>query len=108
MQALPWLAHLGSSRRLRRLPCAHSTWPGTKEPRQLARTPRRGHRENRPDRGLPLMDEAALRKAAYAMPLNNPSYPPGPYRFVDREYMIITYQTDIDALKRVVTEPLEL
>ena len=40
------------------------------------------------------MDEASLRKAAYAMPLSNPSYPPGPYRFIDREYMIITYRTD--------------
>jgi uncharacterized membrane protein YagU involved in acid resistance len=48
------------------------------------------------------MDEAIVREAAYAMPLNNPSYPPGPYRFVDREYMIIAYRTDIDALKRVV------
>ena len=42
------------------------------------------------------------------MPLANPSYPPGPYRFVDREYMIIIYRTDIDALKRVVPEPLEV
>src|SRR6516162_9558733 len=54
------------------------------------------------------MDEGAVRKAAFAMPLNNPSYPPGPYRFLDREYMIIAYQTDIDALKRVVPEPLEV
>ena len=54
------------------------------------------------------MDEGAVRKAAFAMPLSNPSYPPGPYRFLDREYMIIAYQTDIDALKRVVPEPLEV
>jgi acetoacetate decarboxylase len=54
------------------------------------------------------MDEGAVRKAAYAMPLTNPSYPPGPYQFIDREYMIITYRTDIDALKRVVPEPLEV
>jgi acetoacetate decarboxylase len=54
------------------------------------------------------MDEGAVRKAAYAMPLINPSYPPGPYRFINREYMIITYRTDIDALKRVVPEPLEV
>src|SRR6516164_8850092 len=54
------------------------------------------------------MDEGAVRKAAFAMPLNNPSYTPGPYRFLDREYMIIAYQTDIDALKRVVPEPLEV
>ena len=42
------------------------------------------------------------------MPLNNPSYPPGPYRFTDREYMIIAYRTDIDALQRVVPKPLEV
>ena len=54
------------------------------------------------------MDEAMLRRAAYAMPLNNPSYPPGPYRFIDREYMIITYRTDGDALQRLVPKPLEV
>ena len=54
------------------------------------------------------MDEPMLRKAAYAMPLNNPSYPPGPYRFIDREYMIITYRTDIDALQRLIPKPLEV
>ena len=54
------------------------------------------------------MDEAMLRKAAYAMPLNSPSYPPGPYRFIDREYMIITYRTDPDALRRVIPRPLEV
>ena len=47
------------------------------------------------------MDEAMLRKAAYAMPLNNPSYPPGPYRFIDREHMIISYRTDF------VIKPIE-
>ncbi|NDC75872.1 acetoacetate decarboxylase, partial [bacterium] len=26
-----------------------------------------------------------VRERAFAMPLENPSYPPGPYRFVDRE-----------------------
>ena len=54
------------------------------------------------------MDDVAVLKAAYAMPLSNPSYPPGPYRFTGREYMIITYRTDLDALKRVVPEPLEV
>src|SRR5215470_8451965 len=54
------------------------------------------------------MDDVTVLKAAYAMPLSNPSYPPGPYRFTDREYMIITYRTDLDALKRVVPEPLEV
>jgi acetoacetate decarboxylase len=43
---------------------------------------------------------------AFAMPLTNPAYPPGPYRFVDREYMIITYRTDPERLRAVVPEPL--
>jgi acetoacetate decarboxylase len=49
-----------------------------------------------------------VRKAAFAMPLLSPSYPAGPYRFVDREYMIITYRTDREALLRVVPAPLEI
>ena len=43
---------------------------------------------------------------AFAMPLTSPSYPRGPYRFVDREYMIISYLTDPDTLRAVVPEPL--
>ena len=54
------------------------------------------------------MKADAVRATAFAMPLTNPSYPPGPYRFVDREYLIITYRTDPDALRRVVPEPLEI
>jgi acetoacetate decarboxylase len=42
------------------------------------------------------------------MPAENPSFPPGPYRFVNREYLIITYRTDRAALERVVPEPLEI
>jgi len=49
-----------------------------------------------------------VRRTARAMPLTNPSYPPPPYRFYDREYIIITYRTDPEALRRVVPEPLEL
>jgi acetoacetate decarboxylase len=45
---------------------------------------------------------------AYSMPLHSPSYPPGPYRFIDREYLIITYRTDPAALERVVPKPLEI
>ncbi|MFX0546001.1 acetoacetate decarboxylase [Roseovarius sp. S1116L3] len=45
---------------------------------------------------------------AFSMPLTNPSYPRGPYRFVDREFMTITYRTDMDALRAVVPEPLEV
>lgn len=42
------------------------------------------------------------------MPLTNPSYPRGPYRFVDREYLVITYRTDPEALRAVVPEPLQI
>jgi acetoacetate decarboxylase len=47
-------------------------------------------------------------RQAYAMPWTNPSYPPGPYRFFDREYLIVTYRTDPAALRAVVPEPLEV
>ncbi|RFB78006.1 acetoacetate decarboxylase [Methylovirgula sp. 4M-Z18] len=49
-----------------------------------------------------------VKKSAFAMPLTSPAYPVGPYRFYDREYMIITYRTDMDALRAVVPEPLEI
>jgi acetoacetate decarboxylase len=42
------------------------------------------------------------------MPLTNPAYSPGPYRFVNREYLIITYRTDPAKLRDVVPEPLEV
>ena len=38
------------------------------------------------------------------MPVTSPSFPPGPYRFINREYLIITYRTDPEALERVVPE----
>jgi acetoacetate decarboxylase len=47
-----------------------------------------------------------VRRCAFAMPLTSPAFPPGPYRFVDREYLIITYRTDPAALEAVVPEPL--
>lgn len=47
-----------------------------------------------------------VRKNAFAMPLTSPAFPPGPYRFRDREYLIITYRTDPDRLRAVVPEPL--
>ena len=52
------------------------------------------------------MKSDEVKRRAFAMPLANPSYPPGPYRFVDREFLIITYKTDLDALRAVVPEPL--
>jgi acetoacetate decarboxylase len=53
------------------------------------------------------MTPAEVRRGAYSMPLTSPSFPLGPYRFVDREYLIISYRTDPDALRRVVPAPLE-
>jgi acetoacetate decarboxylase len=42
-----------------------------------------------------------------SMPLAGPSYPKGPYRFVDREYMVISYETDPDIIRAQLPEPLE-
>jgi len=41
-----------------------------------------------------------------SMPAASPSYPLGPYRFVDREYFIISYESDPDAVRAAVPEPL--
>lgn len=49
-----------------------------------------------------------VKDQAFAMPATNPSYPRGPYQFFDREFLIITYRTDPDALRAVVPEPLEV
>ena len=54
------------------------------------------------------MKEAEVKARAFAMPLTNPAYPPGPYRFIDREFLVITYRTDPDKLRAVVPEPLEV
>jgi acetoacetate decarboxylase len=53
------------------------------------------------------MRKTEVRERAFAMPLTNPAYPPGPYRFIDREYLIITYRTDPAKLRAIVPEPLE-
>jgi acetoacetate decarboxylase len=54
------------------------------------------------------MTEEDIRERAFAMPFTNAAYPPGPYRFVDREYLIITYRTDPQRLRAILPEPLEL
>lgn len=54
------------------------------------------------------MDQDTVQTTAFAMPLTSPAFPRGPYRFVNREYFIIRYRTDPDALRRVVPEPLAL
>ena len=55
-----------------------------------------------------MISEDEVRARAYAMPLTSPAYPPGPYRFVNREFFIITYRTDPEALAAVVPAPLEV
>src|SRR5947209_3538983 len=42
-----------------------------------------------------------------SMPAASPSYPRGPYRFVDREYLIISYESDPQAIRAALPEPLE-
>lgn len=47
-----------------------------------------------------------IRKNAFAMPVHNPAYPRPPFRFLNREYFIVSYETDMDAVRAVVPEPL--
>ena len=54
------------------------------------------------------MTENEVKTQAFAMPLTSPAFPCGPYRFVNREYMIITYRTDPDALRAVIPAPLQM
>ncbi|MFM0290410.1 acetoacetate decarboxylase [Paraburkholderia megapolitana] len=54
------------------------------------------------------MKEDQVRSKAFAMPLTSPAFPMGPYRFVGREFLIITYRTDIDRLREIVPEPLKV
>jgi len=42
-----------------------------------------------------------------SMPMASPSYPRGPYRFVNREYLIIMYESDADAIRAALPDPLE-
>jgi len=41
------------------------------------------------------------------MPAAAPSYPKGPYRFVNREYFTITYESDPEAIRHALPEPLK-
>lgn len=42
-----------------------------------------------------------------SMPLASPSYPKGPYRFIDREYLLVHYESDPDVIRALLPEPLE-
>ena len=54
------------------------------------------------------MTEDEVLQNAFSMPLASPSYPRGPYRFINREYLIVTYWSDPERLKQAIPAPLEL
>jgi acetoacetate decarboxylase len=54
------------------------------------------------------MKEKDVLSRAFAMPLTSPAFPIGPYRFVNREFLIITYRTDPQKLRELVPEPLQV
>lgn len=54
------------------------------------------------------MKKINIQKLAFSMPFTSPAYPKGPYRFINREFLTITYETDMDKLKQIVPEPLEV
>jgi acetoacetate decarboxylase len=37
-----------------------------------------------------------------SMPLQSPTYPVGPYRFFNRQYLTINYHTDPDAIREAL------
>lgn len=60
--------------------------------------------DDRPDSTTMSPDDVL---ALPSMPAASPSYPRGPYRFVDREYFIITYASDPEAIRAALPEPLD-
>lgn len=54
------------------------------------------------------MDQKTIQKNAFSMPFTDPAYPKGPYRFINREYFVINYESDLECLKKVVPAPLEV
>ncbi|MGO4764780.1 acetoacetate decarboxylase [Cupriavidus sp. 2KB_3] len=54
------------------------------------------------------MDVQTIRARAFAAPFCSPAYPMGPYRFLQREFFVISYRTDPARLRAVVPEPLEM
>jgi acetoacetate decarboxylase len=43
-----------------------------------------------------------------SMPAMAPSYPHGPFRFINREYLLITFESDSSVIRSALPEPLEL
>ncbi len=54
------------------------------------------------------MKKSDVKNTAFAMPLSTPAYPRGPYRFINREFFVVAYETDLEILKQLVPEPLEV
>ncbi|WP_409076559.1 acetoacetate decarboxylase (plasmid) [Pantoea sp. C3] len=52
------------------------------------------------------MTEDEIRKNAFSGPFTSPGFPRPPFRFKNREILIISYRTDPEALRKVVPEPL--
>ena len=46
-------------------------------------------------------------KALPSMPLQSPTFPRGPYRFFNRQYLVINYKTDPALIREALPEPLE-
>src|SRR5215208_2707398 len=69
---------------------------------------RKPERAARSTNGGSDMHEDTVRTRGFAMPLTSPAYPIGPYRFRNREYLIITYRTDPQKLRELVPEPLQV
>lgn len=54
------------------------------------------------------MKISEIKQSAFAMPLTSPSALQIDYRFVNREYFIISYETDFELLQQIVPEPLKV
>jgi len=54
------------------------------------------------------MKIADIKKNAFAMPISSPSAMQIDYAFENREYFIISYETDIELLQEIVPEPLKV
>src|ERR1700753_1784284 len=77
-------------------------WPPTSPPRSPARSFPSMAAGQRSD----AMKADAILKLP-SMPAAGPSYPAGPYRFVNREYMVITYETAPALIREHLAAPLE-
>jgi acetoacetate decarboxylase len=45
---------------------------------------------------------------AYAIPLCSPAYPPAPDKFFDRPALTVSYRSDLDKIRALVPQPLEV